>query len=106
MLQCVDLGGESLSPHFSHLLYCIGAMSRPDCVTHKWVPPTRKRVPLGLLTVVKNTFAGADPWRVPLAPVGAAGFSLRARGLKPTALFSGPSAASRRAGVRNAGYPF
>ena len=32
MLQCVDLGGESLSPHFSHLLYCIGAMSRPDFV--------------------------------------------------------------------------
>ena len=34
-----------LSPHFSHPLYWIGAMIRPDCATRKRVPPTRKRVP-------------------------------------------------------------
>ena len=27
------------SPHFSHPLYCIGAMIRPDCATRKRVPP-------------------------------------------------------------------
>ncbi len=69
-------------------------MIRPDCATHKWVPPTRTgaRVPLGLLNVLKSTFAGVDSQAgTPRAPVGAAGFSLRARGLKPTALFSGAS---------------
>ncbi len=50
---------------------------------------------VGLLNVLKSTFAGASGY--PLAghaPVGAAGFSLRARGLKPTALFSGGFPAS------------
>ena len=55
--------------------------------------------------ILKSTFAGIDLQAgTRRAPVGAAGFSLRPpRGLKPTALFSGPSAASRRPGVRNAG---
>ena len=48
-----------------------------------------------LLNVLKSTFAAVDPQAgTPRAPVGAAGFNLRARGLKPTALFSGASVAS------------
>ena len=34
-----------------------------------------KRVPLSLLNVLKSTFAGADPWRVPLARLVRAAFS-------------------------------
>ena len=46
---------------------------------------------VGLLKVPYSTFAGAsDPQAgAPARQSGPAGFSLRARGLKPTALFSG-----------------
>ncbi len=27
------------SPHFSHPLYCISEITRPDCATRKRVPP-------------------------------------------------------------------
>ena len=43
------------SPHFSHPLYCIGAMIRPDCATRKAGAPS-----VGLLNVPYSTFAGAS----------------------------------------------
>jgi len=72
---------------YAKILYCSAEITR--CAA----PPALHSV--GLLNVLKSTFAGASGY--PLAgraPVGAAGFSLRARGLKPTALFSGAFAAS------------
>ena len=86
-------------PHFSHLLYCIGEMIRPDYVSRP-----ASGYPSAPQRTQEYVCGGRPVAGAPRAPVGAAGFSLRARGLKPTALFSVPSAASRRPGVRNADF--
>ncbi len=44
------------------------AATKPSGVLHRQRSATRKRVPLGLLNVLKSTFAGADPWGTPRAP--------------------------------------
>jgi len=43
-------------------LYCSGAMIRPDCATHKWVPPTRKRVPPSRALSVRPFRRFATTW--------------------------------------------
>ena len=48
----------NISPEYLQTVCCSGGIIRPDCATHKRVPPTRKRVPLDLLGVLQEYACG------------------------------------------------